>query len=68
MAATRPEPSRSRRARRRGAPSTLAGPLVAALGVGLSTGVRGRGPVTDGPGTIVPAGLLPFVPGFGTVS
>lgn len=68
MAATRPEPARSRRARRRRAPSALAGPLVTALGAGLSTGIRGRGPVTDGPGMIAPASLSPFVPGFGTVS
>ena len=50
--------------------STLTVPLVTALGVGLSTGIRGRSPVTDGFGMIALASLFPiiFVLGFGIVS
>ena len=50
--------------------STITVPLVAALGVGLSTGIRGRSPVTDGFGMIALASLFPiiFVLGFGIVS
>ena len=50
--------------------STLTVPLVTALGVGLSSGIRGRSPVTDGFGMIALASLFPiiFVLGFGIVS
>jgi len=50
--------------------STVTVPLVTALGVGLSTGIRGRSPVTDGFGMIALASLFPiiFVLGFGIVS
>ncbi len=50
--------------------STITVPLVAALGVGLSTGIRGRSPVTDGFGMIALASLFPiiFVLGYGMVS
>lgn len=50
--------------------STITVPLVTALGVGLSTGIRGRNPVTDGFGMIALASLFPiiFVLGFGIIS
>ena len=50
--------------------STITVPLVAALGVGLSTGIRGRSPVTDGFGMIALASLFPiiFVLGYGMAS
>ncbi len=41
--------------------STITVPLVAALGVGLATSVRGRNPLTDGFGLIALASLLPIV-------
>ena len=47
--------------------STITVPLVAALGVGLASSVRGRSPLTDGFGLIAFASLLPmiFVMGYG---
>ncbi|HCY84419.1 MAG TPA: DUF1538 domain-containing protein [Desulfobacteraceae bacterium] len=49
--------------------STITVPLVAALGVGLASSVRGRSPLTDGFGLIAFASLLPmiFVMGYGLV-
>ena len=41
--------------------STITVPLVTALGVGLSTMIRGRNPLTDGFGLIAFASLLPIV-------
>jgi len=41
--------------------STITVPLVTALGVGLSTMIRGRNPLTDGFGLIAFASLLPMV-------
>lgn len=47
--------------------STITVPLVAALGVGLASTIRGRSPLTDGFGLIAFASLLPmiFVMGYG---
>lgn len=47
--------------------STITVPLVAALGVGLATAIKGRSPLTDGFGLIAFASLLPiiFVMAFG---
>ncbi len=47
--------------------STITVPLVAALGVGLASVIRGRSPLTDGFGLIAFASLLPmiFVMGYG---
>ncbi len=47
--------------------STVTVPLVAALGVGLATIIRGRSPLLDGFGLIAFASLLPmiFVMGYG---
>ncbi len=47
--------------------STITVPLVAALGVGLASSIRGRSPLTDGFGLIAFASLLPmvFVMGYG---
>jgi hypothetical protein len=47
--------------------STITVPLVAALGVGLATIIKGRSPLTDGFGLIAFASLLPmiFVMGYG---
>ena len=47
--------------------STITVPLVAALGVGLASIIRGRNPMVDGFGLIAFASLLPmiFVMGFG---
>lgn len=47
--------------------STVTVPLVAALGVGLASAVRGRNPMLDGFGLIAFASLMPilFVLGFG---
>ncbi len=49
--------------------STVTVPLVAALGVGLASSVRGRNPMTDGFGLIALAALTPilFVLGYGIV-
>jgi hypothetical protein len=49
--------------------STVTVPLVAALGVGLATIIRGRNPLLDGFGLIAFASLLPmiFVMGYGMV-
>lgn len=49
--------------------STITVPLVAALGVGLSSSIRGRNPLVDGFGLIAFASLLPmiFVMGYGLV-
>jgi len=49
--------------------STVTVPLVAALGVGLASSIRGRNPLTDGFGLIAFAALTPilFVLGYGTV-
>lgn len=41
--------------------STITVPLVTALGVGLSTMIRGRNPLTDGFGLIAFASLLPII-------
>lgn len=41
--------------------STITVPLVTALGVGLSTMIRGRNPLTDGFGLIAFASLLPVI-------
>ncbi len=41
--------------------STITVPLVTALGVGLSTMIRGRNPLTDGFGLIAFASLLPMI-------
>ena len=47
--------------------STITVPLVAALGVGLATVIKGRSPLLDGFGLIALASLLPmiFVMGYG---
>lgn len=49
--------------------STITVPLVAALGVGLASTIRGRSPLLDGFGLIAFASLLPmiFVMGYGLV-
>ena len=49
--------------------STVTVPLVAALGVGLASTIRGRNPLTDGFGLIAFASLLPmiFVMGYGMI-
>lgn len=49
--------------------STITVPLVAALGVGLASVIRGRNPVVDGFGLIAFASLTPmiFVLAFGTI-
>jgi len=49
--------------------STVTVPLVAALGVGLASAIRGRNPLMDGFGLIAFASLLPiiFVMGYGMV-
>ncbi|WP_319543603.1 DUF1538 domain-containing protein [uncultured Pseudodesulfovibrio sp.] len=49
--------------------STVTVPLVAALGVGLATIIKGRSPLIDGFGLIAFASLLPmiFVMGYGLV-
>lgn len=41
--------------------STITVPLVAALGVGLATSIRGRNPMTDGFGLIAFASLTPMI-------
>ncbi len=41
--------------------STITVPLVAALGVGLATVIKGRNPLTDGFGLIAFASLLPII-------
>jgi hypothetical protein len=41
--------------------STVTVPLVAALGVGLATSVKGRNPMTDGFGLIAFASLTPIL-------
>ena len=49
--------------------STITVPLVAALGVGLSSSIRGRSPLVDGFGLIAFASLLPmiFVMAYGVI-
>jgi hypothetical protein len=49
--------------------STVTVPLVAALGVGLASTIRGRNPLVDGFGLIAFASLLPmvFVMGYGLI-
>ncbi|MFO7752593.1 MAG: DUF1538 domain-containing protein [Desulfobacteraceae bacterium] len=49
--------------------STITVPLVAALGVGLSSSIRGRSPLLDGFGLVAFASLLPiiFVMGYGLI-
>lgn len=49
---------------------TVTVPLVAALGVGLATSIKGRNPLTDGFGLIAFASLSPiiFVLGYGMVA
>ncbi len=49
--------------------STITVPLVAALGVGLASSIRGRSPLVDGFGLIAFASLLPmiFVMGYGFI-
>jgi hypothetical protein len=49
--------------------STVTVPLVAALGVGLASSIRGRNPLVDGFGLIAFASLLPmiFVMSFGMI-
>lgn len=49
--------------------STITVPLVAALGVGLASTIRGRSPLLDGFGLIAFASLLPmiFVMGYGLI-
>jgi len=49
--------------------STITVPLVAALGVGLASTIRGRSPLVDGFGMIAFASLLPiiFVMGYGLI-
>ena len=49
--------------------STITVPLVAALGVGLASIIRGRNPLVDGFGLIAFASLLPmiFVMGYGLI-
>ncbi len=41
--------------------STITVPLVTALGVGLSTSIKGRNPITDGFGLIAFASLMPII-------
>jgi hypothetical protein len=41
--------------------STITVPLVAALGIGLATAIRGRSPVLDGFGLIALASLNPVM-------
>jgi len=43
------------------ATSTITVPLVTALGVGLSSSIKGRNPITDGFGLIAFAALLPII-------
>ncbi|MBU1986402.1 MAG: DUF1538 domain-containing protein [Proteobacteria bacterium] len=52
-----------------GTTSTITVPLVAALGVGLASTIRGRSPLLDGFGLIAFASLLPmiFVMGYGLI-
>lgn len=49
--------------------STITVPLVAALGVGLASSIRGRNPLIDGFGLIAFASLMPiiFVMGYGLI-
>ncbi len=49
--------------------STVTVPLVAALGVGLASVIKGRNPMTDGFGLIAFASLMPmiFVMGYGII-
>ena len=49
--------------------STVTVPLVAALGVGLASSIKGRSPLSDGFGLIAFASLLPiiFVMGYGLI-
>ncbi len=49
--------------------STITVPLVAALGVGLASSIKGRNPLVDGFGLIALASLLPmiFVMGYGLI-
>ncbi|HYE34111.1 DUF1538 domain-containing protein [Methylocaldum sp.] len=49
--------------------STITVPLVTALGVGLSSSIRGRNPMIDGFGLIAFASLMPmiFVMGYGMI-
>lgn len=49
--------------------STITVPLVAALGVGLASAIKGRSPLVDGFGLIAFASLLPmiFVMGYGII-
>ncbi len=49
--------------------STITVPLVAALGVGLASSIKGRSPLVDGFGLIAFASLLPmiFVMGYGII-
>jgi hypothetical protein len=49
--------------------STITVPLVAALGVGLASVIKGRSPLTDGFGLIAFASLMPiiFVLGYGMI-
>ena len=49
--------------------STITVPLVAALGVGLASSIRGRSPLMDGFGLIAFASLMPmiFVMGYGLI-
>ena len=49
--------------------STITVPLVAALGVGLASTIKGRSPLVDGFGLIALASLLPmiFVMGYGLI-
>ena len=51
------------------ATSTITVPLVAALGVGLATAIKGRNPMTDGFGLVVLASLTPmiFVMAYGMI-
>ncbi len=41
--------------------STVTVPLVAALGIGLSSAIRGRNPMIDGFGLIAFASLTPII-------
>ncbi len=49
--------------------STITVPLVAALGIGLASAIKGRSPLVDGFGLIALASLMPmiFVIGFGVL-
>jgi hypothetical protein len=49
--------------------STITVPLVAALGVGLASIIKGRSPLLDGFGLIALASLMPiiFVIGYGLI-